>query len=414
MTKIILLILFTIFGNSVYAQTVPNASPLYNSYSCNGSTTQFPYLFYINSTSDMVLQLMDNLGNITYPTNFSVDTTNIWVNYPLTGTSCPSGYTVTLYASTPITQTTTYGNRTPFTAITVGSSLNKLTIIDQQLQRQLNTALLLPVGQSPGLFPSSNPGYLIGWNGSGVLANINNPSAVAQWGLTGANIYYNLGLVGIGNTNPGQELDVTGTVRSTSFIETGSVANSFSGNVGIGSITPGVSLDVQGTVRTIGFSMGGNTTTAITGTGANVFAVSPAFTGTVTASSLTTTGNVGINSANPGQFLDVQGTVRAISFTGQNGSGLLGSWSTFTCETTSHAHTYQATTDLFIAVNNSMGSTSAECITDSNSSPTTVRSEVYLGAASTNVGCTTVVKKGDYYEGLVGGSAGCYQISIGS
>lgn len=85
--------------------------------------------------------------------------------------------------------------------------------------------------------------------------------------------------VGIGSTNPGQALDVKGTTRSTAFQGSGSgqmnistntgigidsVNNTYTspvlqltstGNVGVGSATPGQKLDVSGTVRTIGFLM---------------------------------------------------------------------------------------------------------------------------------------------------------------
>lgn len=60
------------------------------------------------------------------------------------------------------------------------------------------------------------------------------------------------GNVGIGSSVPSVALDVQGSVRSTSFIQTGALFNYFSGNVGVNSISPGQALDIQGTVRISG------------------------------------------------------------------------------------------------------------------------------------------------------------------
>lgn len=286
MKKLILILLFLVLAGYADA-TVPNATPLFNQYSCNSSTTQFPYAFPITAASDMTVYITDNMGNITQQSaTFSVDTTNVWVNYPLVGSPCPTGYTITLVPSTPQTQTTTYGNRTPFTATAVGASFDKLTLIAQQLQGQVNRALLLPVSQSGQTFPSPNAGYLIGWNGAGQLANINNPAAVAQWILTGANISYTLGNV-----------STTGTMTATGgFI--GALTGNVTGNV-VGNLTGNVTGNASGTAATV--------TTA----------AQPAITSVGTLTGLISSGNVGIGSANPGVSLDVVGGARStVGFNG--------------------------------------------------------------------------------------------------
>ena len=391
MNKLILAILLTILSGSVFAQTIPNALPLYNSYSCNSATTQFPYSFYINATSDMVLQLTDNLGNISYPSNFTVDTTNVWVNYPLVGT-CPTGDTVTLYASTPITQITTYGNRTPFTATAVGSSLNKLTIIDQQLQRQLNTALLLPVGQTPGTFPSPSPGNYIGWNASSMLSNIPSPSNAAVWSLSGGNAQFN-----------------TGNVSTSGNITAIASGSYFAPNVGIGSSSPGHALDVIGTVMATNFigSITGNVTGNVSGTSATVTtAAQPNITSVGTLTSLLVSGNVGINSISPGQLLDVQGTIRGTSFTGQSGHGLFGAWSVSGSGACGGAGSsgcvigtiYQATTDgIVVAWNESSTIPELTGVSDANSTPSIVRAINY-GNNDGFCSITFPVRKGDYFQ----------------
>lgn len=65
--------------------------------------------------------------------------------------------------------------------------------------------------------------------------------------------------VGIGSTNPGQALDVQGTIRilsgslvigANNILATQAGNLTASGNVGIGTFNPGTNLDVQGTIRT--------------------------------------------------------------------------------------------------------------------------------------------------------------------
>lgn len=139
------------------------------------------------------------------------------------------------------------------------------------------------------------------------------------------------GNLGIGSSSPTQALDVNGTVKSTSFLQSGSLANNFTGNVGVGSSNPGQALDVSGTVRQTGFILTGNgaasgfilQSNGLTGVGTWVpeptgnpagssgqvqYNNSGVFGGT---SNLFISGsNVGVGSTNPGQVLDVNGAAR--------------------------------------------------------------------------------------------------------
>lgn len=199
MKKIILVVLtFLSISSCVYAQTIPSATPLKNIYSCNSATTNFPYGFPISAPTDITLWQTDNLGNTTQITsNFTVDTTNAWVVYPTSGSACSTGYTLTLLPQTPQTQTTTYTPRSPFTATAVGASLNKLTIISQQLQEQLNRSLKTPVNTIGNMIPANQPGSVLGWDpaGSGNLTNftpntntyITTSTDTTMGGLSGSN-----------------------------------------------------------------------------------------------------------------------------------------------------------------------------------------------------------------------------------
>ena len=144
-------------------------------------------------------------------------------------------------------------------------------------------------------------------------------------GFAGANIYQNgNGNVGIGSANPGQILDVQGTVRtSANLISTGIGVSTFTGgNVGIGTTTPGQILDVQGTVRisTLGATLsvvsgsngcqgqgtlsGGVVTISTTCTPAN----STGIFLTDAETSLTNLGSVSIATVNAGSSFVIQST----------------------------------------------------------------------------------------------------------
>lgn len=143
--------------------------------------------------------------------------------------------------------------------------------------------------------------------------------------------------VGIGSTNPGQKLDVQGTIRAFSIQATGtgdSYINSSGGNVGIGNAAPGVLLDVSGTTRVTAFTLTGNNAAAnlvltasdsagdatwsaagsgtvnsgTAGQGAYYASSTNAVSGT--SNIIISGSNVGIGSPTPGSTLDVQGTLR--------------------------------------------------------------------------------------------------------
>lgn len=204
--RIILALLAAVFFSTPSWATVPNATPLKNVYSCNSATTQFPYSFPISATSDMTVYTVDSSGKVTQQVNFTVDTTNVWVVYPASGSPCATGNQLVLLPATPQTQLLSLTSRSPFVATAIGEALDKLTIIDQQLQEQINRAILSPVNQNAGsgiTFPSPQANQYIGWDATGtVLVNLSGQGISPTSSPTFAGLTVT-GLNGIGKYSSG-------------------------------------------------------------------------------------------------------------------------------------------------------------------------------------------------------------------
>jgi hypothetical protein len=161
--------------------------------------------------------------------------------------------------------------------------------------------------------------------GTGSLSLINN-------GITAASIN-NVGNFGINSTNPGQQLDVQGTVRMTGFdLNLAPLTNGYvlvENNVGIGTwMSPssiGAGGSGSGTVTSVTLAspnstltLGGTNPVTTSGTINADFNLGNA--NTWTGQQIFNTANVGIGSTNPGKTLDVNGTIRAITFINRGGT----------------------------------------------------------------------------------------------
>jgi len=119
-----------------------------NSYSGNGSNRTFAYGFYIPASTDIQVIVRSAAGIETVKAEGTGST-----NYAITGVASASGgnivfvtaptntETVTLRRATALTQGTDYVANDPFPAETHESALDKLTIIGQDLQEQVNRSL---------------------------------------------------------------------------------------------------------------------------------------------------------------------------------------------------------------------------------------------------------------------------------
>lgn len=121
-----------------------------NSYSGNGSTTAFTYSFYIPTSSDIEVIVRSSTGTE------SVRSEGVGASdYSISGVGSASGGTVTfvtaplstetvvLRRNTTKTQATDYVANDPFPAETHESALDKLTIIGQDLQEQVDRSIKL-------------------------------------------------------------------------------------------------------------------------------------------------------------------------------------------------------------------------------------------------------------------------------
>jgi hypothetical protein len=118
-----------------------------NSFSGNDVTRVWTYTFQILTTdgSDVQLYTTDALGVVTaVNANYSVDVANSQVTYPTIVSGLDplaTGVTLTVLRAEALTQETDLVNQGSLDAEVLEASLDKLTAITQQLQREINSGL---------------------------------------------------------------------------------------------------------------------------------------------------------------------------------------------------------------------------------------------------------------------------------
>jgi Pectate lyase superfamily protein/Right handed beta helix region len=124
----------------------------------NGVATIFAFTFKINSSSDLVVVKTSTAGvdtTLTLGVDYSVSGVGAGgggsITYPLTGTALATGERITMRRVVPLTQLTDLTNQSAFYAEVHESAFDVLVMADQQLQEQLNRAILAPVGESTAL-----------------------------------------------------------------------------------------------------------------------------------------------------------------------------------------------------------------------------------------------------------------------
>jgi hypothetical protein len=142
-------------------------------YAGDGSTTVFPITFPLpvgSTGSDIKAVVVDNLGNLTeLGSNYSVDLNAMTVTYPVVGgisplapavNALPAGWQIVLARVEPLAQLLSLVAQGSFSAAAIEKAFDLLTMIAQQLQEQMNRAVLLPINtpdsnESPVVAPTA-------------------------------------------------------------------------------------------------------------------------------------------------------------------------------------------------------------------------------------------------------------------
>lgn len=129
----------------------------------NGILTAFGYTFPINTTdgSDIAVYLLDPSGNsYLLSSNYTINVGSAQINYPTVGSvyplsagvsALPAGWTIVIMRVELLNQLLQLTNNGNFDSVSIMGALDKLMMVCQQLQEQINRCYKT----SPGTAPSS-------------------------------------------------------------------------------------------------------------------------------------------------------------------------------------------------------------------------------------------------------------------
>ena len=152
-------------------------------YTASGSNNVFPYTFRIFAAADLDVIQTDTDGNETtlvYGADYTVSGVGSYSGGNVTTTTNPTaGYGITILRVLGLIQPASIANQGEFHAKTHEDVFDKLVMIDQQQQEQLDRSFVAPVGVTVDLeLPGPEPGYALGWNATGdALVNVPNTGA---------------------------------------------------------------------------------------------------------------------------------------------------------------------------------------------------------------------------------------------
>ncbi|MCK9326253.1 MAG: hypothetical protein M0P69_12245 [Bacteroidales bacterium] len=154
-------------------------------YTCDGSTTIFPYTFKIFEDSDLEVILYTIADGtettLTLTTDYTVsDAGEDSGGNVTTVLTYSSDYKLILRRGLDYTQETDYVENDPFPADTHEAALDKLTMLVQQLKEVVDRAIVQDAAQSTDLeFPAASSGAFLGWNADAdALENKTEPSSL--------------------------------------------------------------------------------------------------------------------------------------------------------------------------------------------------------------------------------------------
>ena len=156
-------------------------------WSGDGVTTIFPYNIQLPADdlngSTLQVYTIDSLGNLTGPltqnSQYQVDIVNSNIIYPITGTPLSSGYQLFAIRVIPLLQGTQFANQGNFNPAIIGTSLDKLIMIAQGLQDQLNRTFVAPIDETTDYsLPVPIPNQFLGSDPTGTfLTNLVNTNS---------------------------------------------------------------------------------------------------------------------------------------------------------------------------------------------------------------------------------------------
>lgn len=152
-----------------------------NSYTTDGVTSVYSFTFAATDPSQIQVYLNGVLQNSGYNTALNLVVVGGIVTFTIPPTS---GQTLLLYRSSDLLQNDALYDNAPLPPIILEAMIDKLTIIAQQLQAQLNQAPVAPNGSgiTNGMGSlvggASIAGYLLGLDSTGLLWEALSPQIV--------------------------------------------------------------------------------------------------------------------------------------------------------------------------------------------------------------------------------------------
>src|SRR5271166_3935104 len=161
-------------------------------YTGDGNTLNYPFPF--NLLTDLNAGVVVNPADVQVYFGSALQSTSSYsVNGPYAspantvilnaGTAPLSGTVITIVRAKPQTQTTRYLNGAAFPASSFELALDKLTMLIQQLQDQINRSPTLPVTTTAATlaFPPPGAGKVIGWDSSGTVLTLYSLVTTTGW-----------------------------------------------------------------------------------------------------------------------------------------------------------------------------------------------------------------------------------------
>lgn len=292
-------------------------------YTGNGSQTAFSITFAYTATSDLAVYIDGTLKTLT--THYTVASSTLtFLSAPVNGAIVEIGLAV------PISRSTDFATGGDFQASAINLQLDRLTLIGQQVQKNLNRAIRIAPGFVLGdldlnLTPAQRANTTIGFDGSGNVTTYAGVLVLPST-LTGQST----NMLRVKSDETGYELRTPAQVRSDTGADNASnltsgtigsarISGSYTGITGVGTITAGTwqgsvigsayisgsytNITGLGTITvgtwngtTIGVAYGGTGTTTSTGSGSVVLSDGPTLVTPVLGAATATTPSGGDNS----------------------------------------------------------------------------------------------------------------------